>query len=664
MDMENYQKEISSIWQEFVNGNFCNLEKVRTDILTSWQRCLGNINPFQKKCSLILSNTELDNLCYANKELLETSTPVMADLYKFVQGSGFIIILSDAYGYLLKTIGDPNILSAVEKNNFIPGSNWAEKIMGTNAIGTSIVIDKPLQVFAAEHWCRSVHTAVCSCAPIHDPDSGQIIGALDMSSSDFMKVHSHTLGMAVAAVKSIESQIAAKRNLKLVQHGDQYKTLIMESISEGLLIIDNFGIITHINQRAIDFLSFQKNVLGENIYTVLQNRFGRQENYEGLLSILNSKEKTDSEFVAIHTESGLIKLTIISRFLYEDNKATGKIITIQETAKIKKIINRIAGNRARVFFKDIIGKNKEFLECVQIAEKVAKGVSNVLIIGESGTGKDMFAQAIHNASLRCNEPYIAINCAAIPRDLIGSELFGYTDGAFTGAKRGGNPGKFELADQGTIFLDEIGEMPLDMQTSLLRALEERTFTRIGGGTPIHVNVRIIAATSRDLVKEVSLGNFRSDLYYRLNVITINLPPLRERRDDVPVLIEYLTNKVALFMGKNIKQVAPNFIELCLSYDWPGNVRELQNIIEKAINLTNEPIISIHSVPTDSFINFKNKDILRGIGCKNTLNKIKEDIENEQIRLALAKHGENKYSAAKELGIARSSLYRKLKKMNN
>ena len=213
-------------------------------------------------------------------------------------------------------------------------------------------------------------------------------------------------------------------------------------------------------------------------------------------------------------------------------------------------------------------------------------------------------------------------------------------------------------------MDEIGEMPLDMQTSLLRALEEKTITRIGGREPIPVNVRIIAATNRDLAKEVSLGNFRSDLYYRLNVIAIELPPLKERKDDIPILIEYLAKRIALTMKKDIQQVAPDFIEICLSYDWPGNVRELQNIIEKAINLTNEPIISVHSLPPDSFINFKKEDIVRDRFSKRILNETRENAESELIRITLARNGGNKYLAAKELGIARSSLYRKLKKLDN
>jgi transcriptional regulator of acetoin/glycerol metabolism len=662
--MEVDQVETRIIWKEFIRGGYYNPEKVRPEILGSWQRCLGKVDPFQKVCSVILAEKEFENLCQDNKELLEVSSPVMDDLYKFVQGSGFVIALSESSGYLLKIIGDQDVIDTVSKINFTPGANWSESVMGTNALGTCISINKPIQVYGSEHWGICVRVGVCSSSPVHDPDSGYIIGALDMTAADCKKVHSHTLGMVVAAVGSIEGQMAAKRNMMRSQHADKFKTLIVESISDGLLTIDNSGVITHINQRATDFLALYGNLLGENIYAVLKKRFGKQENYKDIISVLNSKEKVDNEFVTIFTESGVIRCTITSRCLWEENRVTGKIIAIQEISKIKKIVNRVAGNRAQTFFSDIIGQNKTFLECIEVAVKAAKTSSNVLLIGESGTGKDLFAQAIHNSSSRASEPYVAINCAAIPRDLLGCELFGYTEGAFTGAKRGGNPGKFELADRGTIFLDEIGEMPLDMQISLLRALEEKAITRIGGHGAIPVDVRIISATNKDLSKEVSLGNFRSDLYYRLNVIPIELPPLRERKEDIPFLIVHLTKKISHTMRKEIEQIDPEFIETCLSYSWPGNVRELQNLIEKAISLTNEPVLSIRNLPPHSFAAFDNDLFLEKYLGKRILKKARINAESELIRISLAKSRGNKCLAAKELGIARSSLYRKLKEMDN
>lgn len=659
-----YQQEMKEIWKAFVSGGTVDRNKIRPMILKSWERCLNKVNPFQKNVPIISRQEEFEKLSNENKELVGISIPVMEFLYQFVKDSGFIIALSDAKGYVLELIGDSEIVNIVRKINFVPASYWDERIIGTNAIGTCLITDQPLQIYAYEHWSICLQVGVCSCAPIHDPDSGRLIGALDMTAADCKKVHPHTLGMVVAAVGSIEAQLAAKRNWVSSQLANEYKALIMESISDGLMAIDNLGIINHINQKGIDLLNLYGNPMGENIYHLLKRRFGKLENYKDFFNILNSQEKVDGEFVTIFTESGVIKCTVNSRSLWEGGDTRGKIILIQEISKIKKIINRVIGNRARTFFPDIIGQNIKMINCLELASKAAKTSSNILLIGETGTGKDIFAQAIHNSSSRLNEPYIAINCAAIPKDLLGSELFGYSDGAFTGAKRGGNPGKFELADQGTIFLDEIGEMPLDMQTFLLRALEEKAITRIGGKGTIPVDVRIIAATNKDLAQEVALGNFRSDLYYRLNVISIELPPLRERKEDIPLIIDHLVKKIAQTMGKVVPRISSGFLETLLLYDFPGNVRELQNLIEKAICITNEAELSLKSLPVSVSSLNKNQTLETDQNeDQGILNKYKINAEREVIKSFMVNHKVNKSQIAKELGIARSSLYRKLEKFN-
>jgi transcriptional regulator of acetoin/glycerol metabolism len=542
------EMKMKGIWKDFVAGRETEEGCVRPEILGSWRRCLGRVDPYQKLNGVVLGEEELLRRVESNRELLTIGGPVMDALYKFVEGSGFVAVLSDDRGCLLKVIGDPEVMDAVRRINLVPGADWSEPVMGTNAIGTCLVDGVPLQIYAYEHWCVCNHVGVCSASPIHDPGTGRILGVLDITAADYARVHPHTLGMVVAAVGSIEGQIAAKRNAVRSELADRHKNLIIESMSDGLLTMDNSGTITQINQKAIELLSLYGNPLGENIQVVLRKRFGRPENYRELAAVLNLRENVDGEFVTIYTSSGAIKCAVTQRCLWDDDVVAGRTLVVQEISRIRRIINRVAGNRARTRFPDIVGRNRKFLECAEMATRAARTSSNVLLTGESGTGKDLFAQAIHNGSSRANESYIAINCAAIPRDLLGSELFGYAGGAFTGASRGGNPGKFELADHGTIFFDEIGEMPLDMQTSLLRVLEERSITRIGGGDPIAVDTRIIAATNKDIEREAERGDFRYDLYYRLNVIAIHLPPLRERKDDIPLLIEQLSRKIASTMN--------------------------------------------------------------------------------------------------------------------
>jgi len=656
------EQGMKSLWKDFVAERDIDARSVRPEILDSWERCRGRVDPFQKVNRKISTGKEFNEVLERSRELLEIGGPVVDALYKFVKGSGFVAVLSDADGYLLKVIGDPEVMDAVTQINLVPGSDWSEPVIGTNAIGTSIVADRPLQIYAYEHWCVCNHVGVCSASPIHDPTTGRTLGVLDITASEYARVHPHTLGMVVAAVGSVEGQIAAKRSGIRLERADKHKNLIMESISDGLLTMDNSGVITHINQRAVELLSLYGNPLGESIYGVLKKRFGKQENYKELVNVLNSRENVDGEFVTIYTSSGVIKCTVVYRCMWENDVVTGKTLVIQEISRIRRIINRVAGNRAQTVFSDIVGKNVRFMECVEMAKRAAKTSSNVLLTGESGTGKDLFSQAIHNASTRMDESYIAINCAAIPRDLLGSELFGYTGGAFTGANRSGNPGKFELADQGTIFFDEIGEMPLEMQASLLRVLEEKAITRIGGRDSISVDVRIIAATNKDIGREVEKGNFRYDLFYRLDVISIKLPPLRERRDDIPLLIEHLARKIMATLNKEIRRIDPGFIDICVESDWPGNVRELQNMIEKALNFASGPVLSISDLPPQWFEGLHRTAADPDGREERKLKEAGSMAERRIIMESIAKNRGNKCMAARDLGIARSSLYRKLKEM--
>lgn len=650
-------EEIKSIWKSFVLGDTIDLEKVRPVILESWQRCKDKVNPFQKRCPYVLEEEDLEKRLEANSKLLQIARPIMNKLYEYVAGSEFAILLCDGEGYCLERIGDQEILDMLSLSNFVLGASLAEKKLGTNAVGTAIYANQPLQVYSYEHWCVSVHIGTCSAAPIHDPDTGKVIGVLDMTGT-FDKVHSHTLGMVVAAAYSIEGQIAVQRNWERAMLADQYKALIMESISEGLIVIDNSKTITHINGKAIELLSLDEEPVGQKIYSVLNRYYGSRENFSDLYQLIESKEKAFDELVSLQNSTGPIRCMVTTRCLLQEDKVIGKILVLGEISRVNKLVSRVVGGQARFSFENLIGQDKSFLESIDEAVQASKTQSNVLLLGESGTGKDLFAQSIHNSSSRRNGPFIAINCAGIPRELLGSELFGYVDGAFTGAKKGGNPGKFELADGGTIFLDEIGDMPLDMQTSLLRVTEEKAVMRIGSNQLTPVDVRIISATHKDLMKEIESGNFRSDLYYRLNVINIKLPALRERKQDIQKIISYLIQNFTKNMGKKIETVEPEFIQACLAYDWPGNVRELCNIVERAVSLSRDSVISARSLP----VNFHKVSMQSVVDEHTKIEAATMDTEKRVILNHLERYEDNRSLVAKELGISRSTLYRKLKKL--
>jgi transcriptional regulator with PAS, ATPase and Fis domain len=297
-----------------------------------------------------------------------------------------------------------------------------------------------------------------------------------------------------------------------------------------------------------------------------------------------------------------------------------------------------------------------------MAVKTAKGSSSVLILGESGTGKELFAHAIHNASSRCHGPFIKVNCAAIPEGLLESELFGYEEGAFSGARKGGKPGKMELANGGTLFLDEIGDMPLSMQVKMLRVLQEREFERVGGTKTIKLDVRVITATNKELEELASTGQFRCDLYYRLNIVSLTIPPLRERKDDIPLLCEMLLRKINHKLECFVDTISPECMARLTAYHWPGNVRELENVLERAVNIMDEGVcILVEHLPS-SILTPKTNDAVEQTN-RDDLTEARQDAEKNAIMKALATTGGNKSKAALLLHVNRSVFYEKLRRYN-
>jgi len=341
----------------------------------------------------------------------------------------------------------------------------------------------------------------------------------------------------------------------------------------------------------------------------------------------------------------------IGDVVYLNQELTRTSTTVK---KLRKEINRLTQKNA---FATIYGHSTIIKETINLAKKFAATDASLLIRGESGTGKELFARAIHEESKRYNQPFIAVNCGALPSLLFESELFGYEGGAFTGAERGGKPGKFELAEGGTLFLDEIGELEPSLQAKLLRALQEKVFYRVGGTRPIKVNVRIIAATNRDLEAMIRAGTFREDLYYRLNVLTLTLPPLREHKEDLPELAYLLVQELASIHQKRIQEIEPEVMVAFMNYNWPGNVRELRNTLERMVILAEDSILRRDTLPAHLRLNKLNLTPARTSG---PLPEVTIATERQLIREALQKTNYNKAEAARLLGIPRSSLYYKIK----
>lgn len=640
--------ELRQSWLSFIENNQVDEKAIRKTILASWQRCMQQgVNPYQKKVNKVCTADVFQQYLEENEFLIRISLPVMENLYEFVVGSGFTVTLANRQGIILKVIGDDDIRQRVKLGNFTEGSDWSETSAGTNAIGTCLATNKPIQIFAHEHFCRCSQHSACSSAPIYDPD-GNIIGVLDMTGEDH-KVHSHTLGMVVAATHAISNSMAIIRAEQSCQLSNRYQSTIIDSISEALLATDSQGRITHLNALTRIILGLQMGELvGESIYTVLP------EDNEALFAMLKTGRYVTDEEIAISTSKGKKKFTITSRPIRTSaDTIDGMVLIINELKRAQKIAQRMAGASAVMTFDNLIGRDKFFLDSIETAKLAATGDSNILLLGESGTGKDVFAQAIHNQSYRKNGPFVAINCGAIPRELIGSELFGYVEGAFTGAKRGGNPGKFELADGGTIFLDEIGEMPLELQATLLRVIEQKQIIRIGGQEVIPVDVRIIAATNQALQTRVQKGLFRQDLFYRLNVMSIKMIPLRQRVDDIPLLVNYFYQRLTKKLGKKVFPIPKEYITLLYNHQWSGNIRELQNVVERGVNLSRTGLLDVSFFPDEIRDHEQHQ--------QGQSNANLEEFEREMIYSLMQDHHGNISKVSDQLGIARSTLYRKLSK---
>lgn len=618
-------------------------------IRISHERCkMYNINYNQIYSNKILDEKELFEKMEENRELVLAAAPIMNKIYDFVKGSNFFSILTDKEGCILNVIGDEEILSEAFRFKMIPGAYMDEENIGTNAMGTCITENNPIQVSAEEHFISAYHRWTCSGCPIKD-ESGKIIGTLDLTGYS-EQVHSHTLGMVVAGARAIENQLMNnKLRSKLLTEKKQQK-LILDSILKGFITADIQGVILSAN-------SFASELFGCSNDELLHMK--TSDILKDWNSVYKSIKEDSSSFkkdVDVISKRNILQLNLtVYPVKNQNNEATNVILVFDEVKKQRKSVDSIMGRHAIYTFDKIVGKDANFLQVINFAKKISDSRSNILIMGESGTGKELFAQSIHNYSERSNGSFVALNCGAIPRNLIESELFGYEQGSFTGAKAGGNPGKFEIADGGTIFLDEIGEMPLDLQTRLLRVIEEGTVSRIGSSHERVVDVRVIAATNKNLKQEVENGTFRKDLFYRLNVLPLRLPSLCERKGDIKLLLDYFMDRISKKLNKKKVHIPLEYIEKLVEYNWPGNVRELENYVELAVNT--EMVPDIHVL---NFEESSNKSIkIKSAANVSSVLSLKE-MEKEHIVNVLESTGHNITQAASVLGIGRNTLYRKLK----
>ncbi|OPL08730.1 MAG: hypothetical protein AVO33_09120 [delta proteobacterium ML8_F1] len=623
-------------WESYIlRGEF--QSDTRGVVKDAWDRCLAHGVDYNDGYGKFISKEELGIKLKKNKNLIAIARPILENVYETIKQTSFSLVLTDAEGVLIYVIESENIHFEHNTLNFVIGARWDENTVGANAIGTALATREAIHMVGSEHFCLSHHPWTCSAALIHDI-SGQIIGCLDISGS-VVEEHIHTLGIVTTAAKIIENQLVLMASYEMMHTA-------FNAVADGLFVIDRNYAITRVNEKTAELFGVsEEKLLHYNMKEILKD-------LEITQKVFIAGETLRINDYAMNLDHKKLECLINVSPIQLGNRITGAVVLIKEAQQVRRVVSQIVGFSAGYTFEDIITSDPRMLESIEFSKKIAKTNYTVLLQGESGTGKELFAHAIHNHSSRSHGPFIAINCAALPKDLVESELFGYEKGAFTGAATDGKPGKFELASGGTIFLDEIGELPFEIQSKLLRIFDNQKVIRIGGQYERSLDTRIICATNRNLRDEIEYKTFREDLFFRINVINVTLPPLRNRQGDILLLAEEFLRVLNRESDSLDKVFTPKFLQMLQQHPWKGNVRELKSYIQREFHIADDKYIHGHlEIDFRQPREFPDKD----------LDLV--DFEKELILKALEATRGNVVEAARKLHIGKSTVYRKIKSYN-
>src|SRR6266852_1999929 len=683
-----------SVWKQFVLHGVMQDEALPPALIQSWKRCAAlGLDPYGDVYSEEIASSSSSSI---SPQLLTLVRPVMEDMHQFIEGSACVVVFADDGARIVDCFGDRDMQAELEHLGLSTGASWHEERRGSNALALALQESFPIQLEGAMHYRAALHPLYTSAAPVHDL-LGRVVGVLGVVGRQ-ENSHPHTLGMITAAAQAVSNQL--QMQVWLSNANDLLSELktILQTLPEGILLLRRDGVVSQMNGPAGTMLGLSPaRVTGRRLSDVLPLPTALAQ------AIMRQQQLADEELV-FDTSQGrvtcLCTLKAISSYrpetglenivgssglvIAEPVAADGFVMILRSIERVQKLVNRMTGARARLTFANVVGESPALKEAMRLARLAATSNSTVLLHGETGTGKEIFAQSIHSSSARADGPFVAVNCAAIPRELITTELFGYEGGSFTGADRQGRSGKFEQAHGGTLFLDEIGDMPLDLQTALLRAIETHTIVRIGGQRVIPADVRIIVATHKDLREEARRGNFRADLFYRLNVLTIAIPPLRDRADDLPLLAQHFLQRQSRVMGRALT-IQPDAIAAIQSYTWPGNIRELENMLERVTYLMPKSTITIEDLPFELQQRAGRVEaptpispasqyltageprqqlplpLTSGADKSAALKEQSGQAEAQAIILALQASGGQVTRAASLLGISRTTLWRKMAK---
>ncbi|MBK1837249.1 sigma-54-dependent Fis family transcriptional regulator [Azospirillum sp. YIM B02556] len=650
-------------WEDFVSGSRRENLPVRDVVIRSWARCQSFLVDARADAAPVVGTDHIEALRRDNRDLLQAAATTLAEAANLLAGTRTVMLITDANGVVLDAAGDRATLTSARDISLACGGQWGETCAGTNGIGTALASKQPVLVQAAEHYCAGIKGWSCAGAPIHDPVDGAVVGLLDISGLK-QSFSGQALALAVVAARQVEWNLARQTEAEHVRLLEACLEDSQKYAGEGLIALDARGRLLYASRKAAHLL---KANLGSEVPQLSR---GTRLPIIGLVGGPGAGDRlpVPADWV---------------RPLMLDGERRGTLLVIPGAASARPSGGRRAvpdeADHSRCRFADIVGSSDSLRAVIGQGERLAPLPVPVLIEGETGVGKELFARAIHGHGAAPGGPFVPFNCGAVSREMLGSELFGYVRGAFTGAAAEGRIGRFELADGGTLCLDEVGELPLDLQPYLLRVLEEGVLYRIGDNVPRRVSVRLLAMTNRNLRHEVAAGRFRRDLYHRLAVTALRVPPLRERHGDVPRLISHFNGLLAERHGRSPVRFTVGALDLLQGYDWPGNVRELRNVVERAILLSTSGNVDVGDLPDDL------RDACRGLegivqggvescgwggpypaisGPAMPVSPAPAPMsltvtEQRTIEDVIAATGGNLSDAAAVLGISRSTLYRKL-----
>jgi sigma-54 dependent transcriptional regulator, acetoin dehydrogenase operon transcriptional activator AcoR len=629
------EQEIRKGWEGFIENGTVS-KALRGVVVASWQRSQSHGIPVGRNEAPLATQAELTQRRSVHADLLEAALPVLNQARLFLVEANSMIILTDSSGLVLETAGDPRTVDFGQVIHLEQGGHWKEADIGTNAIGTAIAESRPVQIHGLEHFCSEVKRWTCAATPIWHPTSGELLGVVDIS-GPVRIFNPQSLALAVALGRQIEGALAQS----------------IECDRERLL---RYFMMKRSRWANVDVLAIDQH--GKIVFgpeCLLQNLEREQP---GLISNGCISSLKNVRLAAWPARLNELLPNTNTELVVDHNRQLGAILVLQkERRRSASILPRVITER-RLEFEEILGESSVMQKTRERARKMATAGAPILIEGETGVGKELFARAIYGASQTARGPFVPVNCGGMSRDLVGSEIFGYAKGAFTGAKEQGHAGKIEAADGGVLCLDEIGEMPLDLQPFLLRVLEDGVVYRLGSNEGQAVRIRLVAMTHRDLLAEVDAGRFRRDLYYRIASMRLLIPPLRDREDDVVLLAHHFASLVAAGLNRPVPHLDDEVLELFRAYSWPGNVRELRNVIENMVLLGESSELRIEDVPVEVRRQVTPFAARAQEPSLSASPKLKQN-ERAAIESALAKTGGKLTAAAKLLGIARATLYRKL-----